>query len=116
MEQISKSQRKFEGVVPAPADLPKLKVGQCVTVSNRVPVGHYRVPTYLRGRTAVVEAIMSPKAVNNEEEGFGRNAGSLGFYYRVAVPMKEIWKDYAGSPADNLRIEIFESWLEGVEQ
>jgi nitrile hydratase len=63
----------------------------------------------------VIEAIMSPRAVNNEEEGFGRNAGSLGVYYRIAVPMTEVWKDYAGSPGDNLRIEVFENWLEEVD-
>ncbi len=108
-------QRKIEGVVPAPADLPRLRVGQRVRVGNLTPVGHYRVPTYLRGKEAVIEAIMSPRAVNNEEEGFGRNAGSLGVYYRIAVPMTEIWKDYAGSPGDNLRIEVFENWLEEVD-
>ncbi len=108
--------RKFGGVVPAPADLPRFRPGQRVRVGTLIPVGHYRVPTYLRGKEAMIEAIMSPKAVNNEEEGFGRNAGSLGFYYRIAVPMKEIWSAYAGSPDDNLRIEVFETWLEGVAE
>jgi nitrile hydratase len=107
--------RKFPGVVPAPADVPRLRVGQRVRVGNLTPVGHYRVPTYLRGKEAIVVAIMSPRAVNNEEEGFGRNAGSLGVYYRIAVPMKEIWKDYAGSLDDNLRIEVFENWLEEID-
>jgi nitrile hydratase len=30
--------------------------------------------------------------------------------------MKEIWSAYAGSPDDNLRIEVFETWLEGVAE
>jgi nitrile hydratase len=57
---------------------------------------------------------MEPKAVSNEEEAFGRNAGAVRHYYRVAIPMTSIWKDYAGSPDDSLRIEVFETWLEGV--
>jgi len=116
MNAAQRPQKRLEGVVPAPADLPIFKAGQRVRVSDRVPVGHYRVPTYLRGKSVVIEAVMSPKAVNNEEEAFGRNAGSLGFYYRIAVPMSEIWEEYEGPPADNLRIEVFENWLEGSEQ
>jgi len=50
-------------------------------------------------------------AVGNEEERSGRNAGSNLHYYRVAIPMTEIWPDYVGSPRDGLRIEIFETWL-----
>jgi nitrile hydratase len=30
--------------------------------------------------------------------------------------MSEIWPDYAGSERDGLHIEIFETWLERVEQ
>ncbi|RWY80503.1 nitrile hydratase subunit beta [Rhizobium leguminosarum] len=114
MKSANTPTRKVDGVVPAFGELPIFAVGQPVKVSDRAPVGHYRVPTYLRGKTAVVEAIMEPKAVNNEEEAFGRNAGAVRHYYRIAVPMTSIWSDYAGSPDDGLRIEVFETWLEGV--
>jgi len=30
------------------------------------------------------------------------------------VPMPSIWPDYAGSPRDDLRIEVFETWLERI--
>lgn len=116
MKAAQRPTRKIEGVVPAFGEVPVFAIGQPVTVSNRAPVGHYRVPTYLRGKTAVVEAIMEPKAVNNEEEAFGRNAGAVRHYYRIAVPMTSIWSDYAGSPDDSLRIEVFETWLEGVSE
>jgi nitrile hydratase subunit beta len=78
------------------------------------PVGHYRVPHYIRGKPAVIETIIAPPAVNNEEEGFGRNAGSKRHYYRIAIPLSEIWAGYAGSPKDGLRIEVFETWLERI--
>jgi hypothetical protein len=33
-------------------------------------------------------------------------------YYRIAIPLTELWPKYAGSPNDGLRIEVFETWLE----
>lgn len=88
--------------------------GDVVRVLERFPIGHYRVPLYIRGKSGVVQSVIEPRAVNNEDEGFGHNAGSKRHYYRVAIPMSEIWTDYGGSPRDDLRIEIFETWLERV--
>jgi len=93
-------------------DQPTYKAGDAVKISVRDPVGHYRVPRYIRGKRVVVETVIERALLNNEEEGFGRNAGSLGYYYRVAVPLAELWPGYAESPRDNLRIEISETWLE----
>ena len=86
--------------------------GDAVRILGRAPVGHYRVPTYLRGMPGVVEAVIEPCGVNNEEEGFGRNAGSKRHYYRVAFKMTDVWQGYEGSPRDQLHIEVFESWIE----
>jgi len=44
----------------------------------------------LRGKTGVVEAAIEPVAVDNEEDGYGRNAGSKRHSYRIAIPMTEI--------------------------
>jgi nitrile hydratase subunit beta len=78
------------------------------------PVGHYRVPLYLRGQFASIEVVVEPPGLDNEEEGYGRNAGSKRHYYRVAVPMTAIWPNYSGSQRDQLRIDVFESWLERI--
>jgi nitrile hydratase subunit beta len=99
-------------IIPAEDEQPVFAPGDRVRVSVRFPIGHYRVPQYIRGKTAVVERVIEPRAVNNEEEGFGRNAGSKRHYYRVAIPMTELWPNYAGSAGDGLRIEVFETWLE----
>jgi nitrile hydratase subunit beta len=99
-------------VVAPLGQTPLFSVGDQVRVSVRFPVGHYRVPNYIRGKLGTIEQVIAPRAVNNEEEGYGRNAGSTGFYYRVAFPLTLLWTDYAGSPKDGLRIEIFETWLE----
>jgi nitrile hydratase len=102
------------GIVFATGEMPAFRPGDPVRIGTRSPIGHYRMPIYLRGKKGKVETVIEPAAVDNEEEGYGRNAGSKRHYYRVAVPMTEIWPDYSGAPHDSLRIEIFESWLEGI--
>jgi hypothetical protein len=109
---LSAKSEKISGVVPALGELPSFNVGDPVAIATRSPIGHYRMPIYLRGKRGTVEVIIPKTAVDNEEEGFGRNAGSKGHYYRIAIPMTEIWPDYTGSANDGLRIEIFENWLE----
>ncbi|MFL5332102.1 MAG: SH3-like domain-containing protein [Geminicoccaceae bacterium] len=104
----------LSGVVLAKGEAPAFTPGDRVRVSARAPVGHYRVPLYLRGKSGSVEAVIDPPGIDNEEEAFGRNAGSKRHYYRIAVPMAEIWLDYVGSPRDGLRIEVFETWLERI--
>jgi hypothetical protein len=103
-------------VVLALNEQPIFRPGDVVKISNRSPIGHYRVPAYLRGKSGWIEGAIQPAGLDNEQEGFGRNAGSRRFYYRVAVSMSEIWPDYAGSAHDGLRIEIFETWLEGMDR
>ncbi len=99
-------------IVFALGEVPIFSVGDRVRILARSPIGHYRVPRYLRGKEATVEAIVDPAAVDNEEEAYGRNAGSRLHYYRVVVPLKDIWPGYAGSRRDALAIEIYETWLE----
>lgn len=100
------------GIVLASGEAPVLAPGDPVRISHRLPVGHYRVPVYLRGRTGWVEAVIEPRGIDNEEEAFGRNAGRKLHYYRVGILMTDIWPRYEGSPTDGLRIEVFETWLE----
>jgi nitrile hydratase subunit beta len=99
-------------IVPADRETPTFQEGEHIRVATRVPIGHYRVPTYLRGKRGVVAKILKPTAIDNEEEGYGRNAGMRGHYYSVLFPMAEIWSDYEGAAQDQLQIEVFETWLE----
>lgn len=104
----------MSGIVLATGEAPLFACGDRVRVMTRAPVGHYRVPTYLRGKSAVVESVIEPAAIDNEEEAYGRNAGSKRHYYRIIVPMTSLWPDYTGSARDDLRIEVFETWLERI--
>jgi len=102
------------GLVLALGEAPIFRAGDRVRIATRSPVGHYRVPAYLRGKTGTVEAVIEPAGVDNEEEAYGRNAGAKRHYYRIAFPMTQLWADYGGSPKDGLRIEVFETWLERI--
>jgi nitrile hydratase len=102
------------GIVLADGEGSIFRAGDKIRISNRSPIGHYRVPVYLRGKTGTVESVIEPKAIDNEQEGYGQNAGKKLHYYRIAVPLTEIWPHYVGSPRDGLRIEVFETWLERI--
>ncbi len=101
-------------IVTAEGEEPLFKAGDEVNIAMRFPIGHYRVPTFIRGKRGRIVSVIPTRAVDNEQEGFGRNAGGKRHYYRVAIPMTELWPGYTGSPNDGLRIEVFETWLEGV--
>jgi nitrile hydratase len=103
-------------LVFALGEKPVFRVGDRVRVLSRSPIGHYRVPTYLRGKRGVIDRVIEPVAVDNEEEGYGRNAGSRRHYYRVAFEMPEVWPAYAGAARDGLYIEVFETWLERIDR
>jgi len=101
-------------IVRALGEEPLLKAGDHVRVSVRYPVGHYRVPRYIRGKHAVVESVILPPAIDNEQEGFGKNAGTKIHYYRVGILLADLWPGYSGSASDRLHIEVSETWMEKV--
>jgi hypothetical protein len=111
---ITRPIERSSQIVAAFGEAPLFNAGDPVRIADRMPIGHYRVPNYLRNRIGRIETVIEPTFVDNEEEGYGRNAGSRRHYYRIAFPMIELWSNYTGSPKDGLRIEVFESWIERV--
>ena len=90
---------------------PILHVGERVRVRVAFPPGHVRTPVYIRGKSGVVERVLTVFP-DPEERAFGR-AGLPGRrLYRVRFPQREVWPEYAGSPADTVDIEIYEQWLQ----
>ena len=103
-------------IIRSASQSPIFRPGDRIRISSRSPVGHYRMPFYLRGKRGLVVAVIEssvvdPAVVDNEVEGYGRDTRSKPHYYLVAIPMTEIWPDYIGSPRHGLRIEIFECCL-----
>ena len=93
----------------------RYKIGDKVNVSVRFPVGHYRVPTYMRGKQVEIIRVLG-LYVNPEEEAFGRNAGNKMWCYMIRIPQIDLWSGYAGDSGDLLEVEIFESWLEEIKK
>src|SRR5262249_14877566 len=85
-------------IVKAEGEEPLLKADDNVKITTRSPLGHFRVPNYIRGKRGRVEVVIEPPAVNNEGEGFGLNAGVKRHYYRLAIPLTELWSKYPGFP------------------
>ena len=85
-------EKPLPGIVKAEGEEPLFKAGDQVRILTRSPIGHYRVPTYIRGKRGRVEVVIEPPAINNEDEGFGRNAGVKRHYYRLAIPLTELWR------------------------
>lgn len=102
----------LQTILPALGELPAFALGDRVRVIRRSPIGHYRVPIYLRGQAGTIVKVIEPSMIDDEEEGYGRNAGAKRHYYRVALSLPQLWADYQGSPRDELHVEIFETWLE----
>lgn len=100
-----------EGTGGNAGDRPRFAPGQRVRIAERFPIGHYRTPLYVRGRTGEIERVLQP-FLNPEEEAFGRNEGGRQRLYRVRLKQSELWPGYAGAPSDELQIEIYEHWLE----
>lgn len=88
MPERSQGAGFLPGVVFAVGEEPNFQRGDRVRIMTRCPIGHYRVPLYLRGKTGTAEAVIEPAAIDNEEEGYGRNAGANSTSTRLSTPRK----------------------------
>ena len=75
---------------------------------------HHRVPTYAKGKVGRIERVCG---LHGEPEKFIRGDGNPAQrLYRVRIPQVDLWDDYAGTDGDDLEIEIFEHWLEELNE
>jgi hypothetical protein len=87
--------RTYKGRIRSRCESVLFQPGGAVKVMNRSPIGHYRVPIYLRGKRGVVQKVIEPMQLDNEREGYGQNGGDKRHYYRIAFSLGELWPDYA---------------------
>jgi hypothetical protein len=90
---------------------PRFNPGERVRVLNAYPLGHVRTPSYIRGKTGVVERICGAFP-NPEELAQMRDGLPAVPLYRVKFRQTDVWPDYAGSPADVVEVELYQHWLE----
>jgi len=89
--------------------------GTSVRIRKAWPPGHVRTPFYLRGRKGEICHVIGPMG-NPEELAYGRVDSPNIMVYRVRLRQTEIWEHYAGPPQDTLTVDVYENWLEPVEE
>lgn len=85
-----------------------------VRVKRWAPPGHVRTPSYLRGKTGVVERQLGPFG-NPEQLAYGLKPEAQALY-RVRFTMAEVWGAAAEHPDDTLEAEIYAHWLEPLQE
>jgi nitrile hydratase subunit beta len=90
-------------------------VGEPVRVRTAWPPGHIRTPHYLRGKRGLVLDVAG-RFANPEELAYGRDGLPARTLYRVRFPQRELWPDYRGPASDSAVADIFEHWLEPLEE
>lgn len=88
---------------------PRFGAGDVVQVKAIAPLGHTRVPRYVRGRTGVVTEVLKSYALPDVKAH-----NDVDLYqpvYRVCFEAQELWGKDA-SPKDKLYIEMWEDYLE----
>lgn len=93
----------------------RFAVGDQVRVRKAFPPGHVRTPYFARGKQGVVTAIAGSFA-NPEELAYGRGKDSKLALYRIQFRQADLWPDYSGPGSDTAVIDIYENWLEAVEE
>ena len=89
----------------------RFAAGERVRVRAAYPPGHVRTPSYVRGRSGVVERLCGSYA-NPEELAYARSGLPAQPLYRVRFAQRELWPDYAGGPVDTVDVELYQHWLE----
>jgi len=92
---------------------PAFQPGASVTVSNRDIQGHMRTPTYIRGKTGVIERLCGSFR-NPETLAYGGDGLPKQPLYRVRFLQSHVWPEYRGPSTDTVDIEIYQHWLEPV--
>jgi nitrile hydratase beta subunit-like protein len=94
---------------------PRYSRGERVRVRKVDAPGHIRTPWYIRGREGVIERFCG-YFKNPEELAYVRPGTPLKALYRVRFEQSKIWPHYPGPAGDTLDIDIYEHWLEPVQE
>ncbi|MBO55572.1 MAG: nitrile hydratase [Dehalococcoidia bacterium] len=93
----------------------RFNIGDSVAVRIDSPRGHYRTPIYIQGKTGIIESICG-RFKNPERLAYGYDGYPLKTLYTVEFLQKDLWPDYKGNIADKLLIDIYEHWLNSINE
>jgi nitrile hydratase beta subunit-like protein len=89
--------------------------GERVRVRPEERPGHVRTPGYVRGRTGRVESVLG-EFRNPETLAYGESGLPERPLYKVSFRQVDLWEEYPGPADDELRMDIYEQWLEPVRE
>jgi len=93
----------------APEGPPRFKPGDMVRARNLNPVGHTRLPRYVRGRVGTVAAVQGGFAFpDTTAHGLGHKPQMV---YSVKFAARELWGPDA-SERDSLMIDLWDDYVE----
>ncbi|MBM4256258.1 MAG: nitrile hydratase subunit beta [Deltaproteobacteria bacterium] len=92
----------------------KFKPGDQVRIRIGSPPGHFRTPSYIQGKIGRIEGVHGAFR-NPETLAYGQDGLPKQFLYLVSLAQTHIWDTYAAAPRDRLFIDIYEHWLEPLE-
>ena len=76
--------------------------------------GHVRTPAYVRGKQGWIERVQG-EFRNPESLAYGGDGLPREPLYMVGFRQADLWQSrYIESPRDNLYVDLYEHWLEGV--
>jgi nitrile hydratase len=91
------------------ASKPMFLVGDAVRARNLNPLGHTRLPRYVRGRLGVIEAARGAHVFpDSNAHGLGEDPHHL---YAVRFTARELWGE-AADPRDSVCLDLWEPYLE----
>jgi len=93
----------------------RFSTGERVRIPALFTIGHTRVPLYVRGAVGRIERVLREFLIP-EDDAFARPHGRRRMLYRVRFPTRALWPDYHGPASDEVQIEIYEHWLEPVQE
>jgi nitrile hydratase subunit beta len=87
----------------------RFQAGQRVRARNLNPIGHTRLPRYVRGKTGTIEHDRGTFALQDTvADGFAQKAQRV---YTVRFVAKDLWGEQA-NPRDTVYVDMWEEYLE----
>ena len=92
----------------------RFREGDLVRVREDYPIGHFRTPVYVRGKTGRVTRRFG--AFGNPETLAYALPGEKKHVYEVRFRQADLWPNYKGPRHDTIDIDLMDNWLEPVTQ
>lgn len=98
-------------VQPSPS--PRFSIGDTVVARNVHPIGHTRLPRYVRGKRGVINLVHAPELLP-DVNAHGPGA-PLEVVYNVRFDASELWGASA-EPRQTVNIDLWDSYLDPARQ